>query len=974
MDSEISNISTQDGAPKIPQRTLEDVRRLEKEKNAIIKMPDGYENLPEEDLQNLVNEKYEQLSSLDVQDPVENLKRYNASLENSGNGNESGAEEINLGGEIEIPPEVEIKQTPVPENNNDFDYVKYAQNEMARQKSQTEGAPPTPVPELQPQTEAASIVPEPAPIASESQTVQPEISQGQQEVQDIFKKLDEADKKKAEESAANKQPEPVPVTPVSAPETTSQKLTEQDEKNLEDFEQRKKSGEAINVVDKRDFNSSESVPAAQEGASGEVKPELSPGQKEVQDIFKKLDEADKLKEPQPEPVSTTQEPKVENATGEQIQITEKTVDELEEFKQIRNELAKAEAKRNSKNPNLAYELNLSKLRMKYAESKEKIAAAVKKDAYQRIGIGEGQTPTEEQQKKINDLIFEELVVNENKNYTDALKANREETWKDKTKIEMAKILGSKAMQGYLKLPRWKRIAITTAIGTGVGIAAGAAGALGVAGYTAFRVARAAASFGGSTLGTIIGEKKKSWSIETLNQNENGEIRELKESTKSLEEKAKGYAKIKEKYEKERKKAQIKKAALTIGMGVGAGLLSGLSGHVFVGVGKSADALHASGPKADTVGHLQNAKPNLSEQTHTVEPNIEAEKIFSDPSMLHHSVKSGDSLWKILNKTFEHNDKFKGLTEAQKQNVVSFFTNKAINNPGKYGFTSDPDFGIRVEVGKEIDLNKLIGNPEEYSKVVGGALKKTLAEQQEILGRSAKLNAFVKEYPNTKLTNSKIAEILGEKPKVAIPQETGIKTPNQLEKEIYKNAMEPHPLTSPMTQPPGLHHDASGVHQIHNEIADAKQRLAELEGKVKNPNLERSLAADSKAYMSDVEFNKSIEGAFKSGIDSIYGSKGVMGFGRTVGVNSKEWGEMARLPANKVVEYYTGDSTKSGLSAAIVDKLAKSKNHNTLMRQAIGLMGQTGGTVKPFENENMEQFIKRLGGYIMTHTPSMKNTA
>jgi hypothetical protein len=37
----------------------------------------------------------------------------------------------------------------------------------------------------------------------------------------------------------------------------------------------------------------------------------------------------------------------------------------------------------------------------------------------------------------------------------------------------------------------------------------------------------------------------------------------------------------------------------------------------------------------------------------------------------------------------------------------------------------------------------------------------------------------------------------------------------------------------------------------------------------------------------------------------------------------------------------------------------------------GLIRQTGGLVKPFENESVEQFVKRLGGYLLrTHLQKM----
>jgi hypothetical protein len=65
----------------------------------------------------------------------------------------------------------------------------------------------------------------------------------------------------------------------------------------------------------------------------------------------------------------------------------------------------------------------------------------------------------------------------------------------------------------------------------------------------------------------------------------------------------------------------------------------------------------------------------------------------------------------------------------------------------------------------------------------------------------------------------------------------------------------------------------------------------------------------------------------------------------------------------VVEYYTSDSNKPEL-ADIAGRLSHSKEHEVFMKQVIGLMEQSSGAVRPLTNENIEQFFKRLGGYIM----------
>jgi hypothetical protein len=189
-------------------------------------------------------------------------------------------------------------------------------------------------------------------------------------------------------------------------------------------------------------------------------------------------------------------------------------------------------------------------------------------------------------------------------------------------------------------------------------------------------------------------------------------------------------------------------------------------------------------------------------------------------------------------------------------------------------------------------------------------------------------------------------------------------------------------------------------QMHKEIEAAKERLAELENnKLENdktenkkpedkkpenektedknivpkiPGLQRTLISDSKNYFSEIQFNQQVETAFRSEVDSIYGKKGLLGIGKVNGLDTKEWKEMARLPANKVVEYYTSDSNKPEL-AQVAEKLSKSKEHNVLMGQVVGLMEKSSGVIRPFENENMEQFIKRLGGHTLRTLSQNTNT-
>lgn len=159
--------------------------------------------------------------------------------------------------------------------------------------------------------------------------------------------------------------------------------------------------------------------------------------------------------------------------------------------------------------------------------------------------------------------------------------------------------------------------------------------------------------------------------------------------------------------------------------------------------------------------------------------------------------------------------------------------------------------------------------------------------------------------------------------------------------------------------------------LKDEIAEAKKRLADIEGSRIGPNVNESVVQKRpsdlvfiRSMASDATISSSVEQAFKSEIDEIYGDKGFLGFGRVVGINSKDWGLMRGLSASEVLKYFTGNSEDTNLSAKIINELAKSSKHQRLGRQLIGLIEETDGKLKPYNNENVEDFLKRLGRFVM----------
>ncbi len=808
--------------------------------------------------------------------------------------------------------------------------------------------------------------------------------------------------------------------------------------------------------------------------------------------------------PEPEPVVQK-----ENVPEDQSAPEKSLQEEWEEFVELRNDLAKTKALKN--NFSVDSGISVEDLKLKYAENKERAAGLVRKNAHEKLGFGEGPL-TREQEERLNDFIFNELVVKENDAYLEALKANRKETWKDKTKEVLRTVVGLKAVSWYLKQNQWTKVAVnTTLFGTAVGIGTfvGGGAALTAMGAVAYRGARGVSSVFGSGSGAAL-DKKYFKQTEKVDEEEKEEIEKIKnDQTLSLEEKTKKFTKAKDKYDKERGRITKRKAAMMIGGGILAGSAAGGILHMAYsgtggGISKALEQTNRPkvgtqdqfkgenlqqflgrrgttnfGPKPniDDLGKtaeksfnssLQSVKPleqteiepTLEQTLPTETPEISTEKLFEHPENLKHIKMEGNnnSIWKAIEEGFKENKQFNDLNQAQKDNVIAFFTGKAVKNPLKYGFISDSDFGVKVEPNQEIDLSKLLNDSEEIKKILKGATELTKNEQQNILESRAQLATYLHDNPDVKLTSDKVTDILNTKPETEIetenievpeppeilatepkvetalaeqgeetlvPEALSLEThPEILESGEPVKSFEPIELPKAQTEVPTVpakmnldeiinkreeiekeirelvnNKDLSGEEfnrrmeeiniksgqlgkqfdempktapeppivpepmpeiknlqqNIENEIAEARQRLEILEGGRGRGGI--------RTMMGDVSAGQNTETAVANGINNIYGKSGFLGFGKVAGINSEDWVKMAGLLSKKVVEYYTGDSAKSGLAADVVEELSKSGRHNAFLKQMAGLMEQTKGAVKPFENnENMGQFMRRLVGY------------
>jgi len=676
-------------------------------------------------------------------------------------------------------------------------------------------------------------------------------------------------------------------------------------------------------------------------------------------------------EPIPTPTTVTQEANVSNW---------RESEEWKNLEETRKSIAEAEARAQKETGRIFEpgEIAMSE----YDKKKEAVAEKIKESIKAEMGTPLNADDPEYKdafQKRLNDELFE-FAKSENKAYKEIFNEGREKNWKDKAGEMAAAVLNSKFAKWYTGINKWVRLGATTVLFTVGGYALGTAAVGGTvlssAWYAGGRGIRGAASILGGGAARAAAENR--WSEKDIDNEVKEREYVIKNSSTSIVEKSKELEKLRAWEENEKKWAKIKKGIITVGVGAGAGILAGLTEGVASGKGLGT-ALESKGGKVASIqehklpprqGYEPTPKPLPTETSRpepeqfkvvapkpeeVVEPKATLEKtpepaapkpaveeadiesslqkMFEHPDNLKHIKVEGkvDSFWDVIKKGLDENKQYRGeFTEAQKQNVVTFFTNKGISDPAKYNLIADPDFGVRVEPGKEVNLSKLFGNAEELQKVLNGAAKKTLEEQQEILDRSASINAYLHEHQGVKLTNDKVAEILNYKPKAEVlagdiygdeagtteiaPQDTYTEGAESglSDQEVDKNfgteiiPDEEPPKLAP-TPPEELLKPKTAIQeQLENEIVEAKKRIGDLK---ENNVVENSVAENNvggnrqglRTMNEDVALAQEVDKIFKENVDEIYGKRKWLR--KIDGINTEEWGFMKRLPANKVIEYF-----------------------------------------------------------------------
>lgn len=122
-------------------------------------------------------------------------------------------------------------------------------------------------------------------------------------------------------------------------------------------------------------------------------------------------------------------------------------------------------------------------------------------------------------------------------------------------------------------------------------------------------------------------------------------------------------------------------------------------------------------------------------------------------------EKGSTLWGGMGKVLENNDRFAKLSPEGKTFIQSTYLNKAMAKPADFGFAPDPDYKIKVDIGKKINFAKLFEDKDEFEKLIEKAEKLSDAQKGNIRANDEAIANWVKAYPGQKATPEKIDEIL-----------------------------------------------------------------------------------------------------------------------------------------------------------------------------------------------------------------------
>jgi hypothetical protein len=554
---------------------------------------------------------------------------------------------------------------------------------------------------------------------------------------------------------------------------------------------------------------------------------------------------------------------------------------------------------------------------------------------------------------------------------------------------------------------------------------GASVALGATAYRGARVGfgMAGAKLGSMVAGKgfEFGGNKLLWSEDEINKYEREKFTEIMDSEEDFETKSRRYDEVTQEVKKRRMDLIKAKAGLAVAGGVSAGIASGEAIEGILGTKTEAvfnnpELLNPTVESGDSVWKIientleaNERFKNLTEAQKTFIVGFYNNNVLDNPSDF--GVREGGNILvgdKIsLEKLFTNKNEFESFIDKVVKDIAPGSTREASilenNLKIKTWVKLNPDVRVTNEKVADIlsgapmkpmpNLDELDRSPmpetlegslegsqveekiepietirsEIPSKLEGleESLEDQMFEGSEVREKIEPIETIRSEMPtelnensqvetevsSEKITSGSIEDISNKK----LQKEslgTDIKTVEEGEQINDKDSLSSRGENQETTSDP--YADTSiDKDKLREEIEKDKQRLEALENN-KGP----------KISPNNMDLSAQIENAYLREMDQIYGKKRFMGLlGNISGVDTPEYKFISRLPAVKVVEYYSGDSAQAGFSAEISKELAESEQHRALWAQTDGLMKSVNGTVKPYQNENMGDYVRRLGGYV-----------
>ena len=702
--------------------------------------------------------------------------------------------------------------------------------------------------------------------------------------------------------------------------------------------------------------------------------------------------ADELSFIKPEPV-VPQVPKEEDNKEEDAVPEWKKGEEWQMFEDLRKGAAREEI--NKQKSGLT---GLSTQQMNYKDQRDliekKIIETMKRE-------GSYDTLSREEQanldKEINDTVFEELAEKEHAAYIQAIKEVRGERLGGKVKEIAQNVASSVAFKWYLSQNRFVRIGMTAALAVGIGYGVGTIAAAGVISTAGMRMVRGAASFGGATLGRAIGAKR--WNIEDVNKKEKEEIEVIKNSGFSLEEQSNELKKVIEQADRDRKKLALKKSALTIGMGAGAGILSGLAEHIIGGLHAEPAPMGIKPRPEPAIEPVKNVEqPAITDKPVEVVRMPEAAELFDNVEAVRHTALAGDSQWRLLEKTLDHNERFANLSKGSRAWLVDTLIRNKINpDPSQYGFKPNGDLFI----GDKIDFHKIFDNKEEINTLLTKAEDLPSLQIKNSLALHDEATKLVQKLEGTKIPTAgpdDLPKMFADEPPPEMKVEPSVPKANP---EMAPSDL---PVKTEIVQPAAIGLVGLGAvgvgamnkvvsiedanqkrERIQREISEAKARMEEIEnrnavGRGADVGLERVMPINMRVGLDgkrSYTFDAAVEKAHRDDINQIYNEKGWWGNVKVEGVKTQTWGWAQRLSADEIVQYATGDSRKSKLPGNVVEALNKPPHAVMLdyVRYLVGEVEKANGDIHARQGESLGEFLKRLGNHLFTfHSKQQKIAA